>query len=272
MIYKEILPHAQLRPYIKCYWIMEKEYAPGEQEHVFPESCFELLFQQTGRFRHDDMALPQLFFIGQLKHPIYLGGEPVIRQYCVRFWPWGLAPFSSPGTIKDKAIVPADEVLHPQSAKLLTDRLQAATDSTFVSTFDDYFLERLVSWRFDSGTVKAATEYIRLRQGAVKIKELAEYCFTSQRTLERDFSKFLAQTPKDMAAKVKFEHARNYIIRWPRTPFTQVAARFGYTDQSHLTKDFRKYAGMTPSAFAELVVSMHFDTYPDVAFLQDDEI
>jgi len=44
MKYQEYEPHASLRDYVKCFWILEKEYtrdAPNEE--VTPDACIELI-------------------------------------------------------------------------------------------------------------------------------------------------------------------------------------------------------------------------------------
>jgi AraC-like DNA-binding protein len=268
MLYKEYLPAAQLRPYIKCYWVMQKHYAPGEQERVMPESCFELMFQRDGRFTLQGSALPELFIIGHLQGAIYLDGTSELTQFCARIWPWGLPPFGKLDALQGKKTADAAVVLHASTTDLI-ENLKNATEETFTSAFDEYFLTQLLHWRFTGDVIAQATEYIRLHQGVVKIKDLADYCFTSQRTLERSFNKEFHQAPQEMAAKVRFEQVRNSIIRQPRVSLADLAARFGYADQAHLTKDFRRFTGMLPSAFAKDIQAMQFEAEPNVAFLQD---
>ena len=70
MKYQEYEPHASLRDYVKCFWILEKEYtrdAPNEE--VTPDACIELILnfgspyvlQREGGM---DREMPCAFLVG----------------------------------------------------------------------------------------------------------------------------------------------------------------------------------------------------------------
>jgi hypothetical protein len=69
------------------------------------------------------------------------------------------------------------------------------------------------------------------------------------RVLPEPGSRFTAQigiTPKRAAMLVRLSPAIEAIMAG--TAAADVAARFGYADQSHLTRDLRELAGYTPAA------------------------
>ena len=47
-----------------------------------------------------------------------------------------------------------------------------------------------------------------------------------------------------------FEQVRNHLWHYPDTNIAGLAHELGYTDQSHLIREFKRYSGTTPAAFA----------------------
>jgi AraC-like DNA-binding protein len=84
---------------------------------------------------------------------------------------------------------------------------------------------------------------------------------------KRLWSRFTAQigvTPKRAAMIVRLSPAIEAIMAG--TAAADVAARFGYADQSHLTRDLRELAGYTP---ASLYRAWHEDGHNRGTFVQD---
>jgi AraC-like DNA-binding protein len=55
---------------------------------------------------------------------------------------------------------------------------------------------------------------------------------------------------KDVSGLMRFEQARNRLWTEPDVSLAALAQALGYTDQSHLSREFKRYSGVTPSAFA----------------------
>jgi len=69
-------------------------------------------------------------------------------------------------------------------------------------------------------------------------------------TLQRKFRRSSGRTVKDVSALMRFEQARNQLWRDPDTSLAALALALGYADQSHLSKEFKRYSGVTPGTFA----------------------
>jgi transcriptional regulator GlxA family with amidase domain len=101
------------------------------------------------------------------------------------------------------------------------------------------------------------------------VNEVAAAANATVRTLERNFKQSSGHTVKDVSGLMRFEQVRNQLWRNPDSNIAGLAAEFGYSDQAHLSKEFKKYTGTTPAAFArkaknsKLTVSNNF-----VAFVQ----
>ncbi len=50
---------------------------------------------------------------------------------------------------------------------------------------------------------------------------------------------------------VRFSEAYRFKDRNPYIPWTEIAHNFGYYDQTHLIRDFRRFAGVNPNTLRE---------------------
>lgn len=96
--------------------------------------------------------------------------------------------------------------------------------------------------------------------GRIRIDELARRFGVSRRQIEREFLDTVGLAPKAFADILRFGHATRLVRA--RTPLSVAAQCAGYADQSHLTREFRRLAGLTPAACVR----------GDVAFLQDSKV
>ncbi|MET8523513.1 helix-turn-helix domain-containing protein [Nocardioides sp. NPDC004968] len=152
----------------------------------------------------------------------------------------------------------AAEDLIPQLGPSLSERLAAAgTWRPRLDLVQSALLARaggvagdpvdpLVSWLWDRITESG---------GQARIRDLVTETGWSHRYVTTCFQRAVGLTPKAAAGVIRFERAAadistSSIHRLGTLPVAEVAARHGYADQSHLTRDVVRYAGEPPSALA----------------------
>ncbi|MFJ9390942.1 helix-turn-helix domain-containing protein [Nocardioides sp. NPDC101246] len=96
----------------------------------------------------------------------------------------------------------------------------------------------MVSWLWDRITESG---------GQAHIGNLVAETGWSHRHVTTCFQRAVGLTPKAAAGVVRFERAAADL---GRLPIAEVAARHGYADQSHLTREAVRYAGEPPAALA----------------------
>jgi AraC-like DNA-binding protein len=68
---------------------------------------------------------------------------------------------------------------------------------------------------------------------------------------------------------MRFEQVRNQLWLNPNSNLAGLAQELGYTDQSHLSREFKRYCGTTPAAFARKARNGKKIVHTDfVAFIQ----
>jgi AraC-like DNA-binding protein len=108
------------------------------------------------------------------------------------------------------------------------------------------------SLRAPRAEVVEAWRLLTLARGRIRIGELAERVFLSRRRLSTLFAAELGITPKEAARTMRFTHAVSRIgkgVRDGSLDLAALAADCGFADQSHLDREFRAFAGTSPSGW-----------------------
>ncbi|MBT1711208.1 AraC family transcriptional regulator [Fulvivirgaceae bacterium PWU5] len=80
-------------------------------------------------------------------------------------------------------------------------------------------------------------------------EEWAAMACLSLRQFERNFMTRIGITPKLFIRIVRFEHAMKIKNDHPQKSWSQIAEECGYTDSSHLLREFKEFAEFPPSRF-----------------------
>jgi AraC-like DNA-binding protein len=104
------------------------------------------------------------------------------------------------------------------------------------------------SIRGEHHAVRSARDYIESHfQDAVSLEEIASISHLSAFHLIRVFQQEVGLCPHAYLTQVRIERARALILRgWT---LARAAAETGFTDQSHLTRHFKRILGITPGQY-----------------------
>ena len=100
--------------------------------------------------------------------------------------------------------------------------------------------------------VVEAWRLLTATRGRIRIEELAERVFLSRRRLSTLFAAEFGLSPKEAARTMRFTHAVARIgqdVRAGTLDLAALAAECGFADQSHLDREFRGFAGTSPSGW-----------------------
>ena len=100
-----------------------------------------------------------------------------------------------------------------------------------------------------------------------RVSDLAEHIGRSVRTLQRRVRKSTGCPPKRFLAMQRFRRSV-YEIAAGGDGLSMIASDLGFSDQAHLTREFRRHAGVTPGAFRQAWCRPRAQA---VRFLQDAE-
>jgi len=98
-----------------------------------------------------------------------------------------------------------------------------------------------------------ATRRIDERHGNVRISELHDEVGVSRRHLSVMFSRHVGVSPKRYAAIKRFTWTLEQLRGQTSVDWSQLAIDSGYSDQSHLVRDFRRVGAATPQEYLRRV-------------------
>lgn len=245
--YREILPQVLgLAAYIRCFWGSSQPYQTAEDPHgtiVIPDTCADIIY----RVDHTEGTVTGIFCgINDRSFTSYEIGPPghLVSLFAIRFYAWSAYAFSEDslkGSINDLFDVRSrfgwlDDLLRPRllGYHSLAQRSRLA---------EELFLSRLCSAR-QSDVIGRAVTAILSQKGSLRISSLAEECCISSRQLERAFHEYIGLTPKKLSSLIRYQCLWNELLRDPGLSIADAAYRYGYADQPHLLREFKRYHTM----------------------------
>ncbi len=80
---------------------------------------------------------------------------------------------------------------------------------------------------------------------------LEQHIGLSQRQIERLFDKWLGMTPKHFQRVLRVRNTIQFLKQNSQADLADVAIRFGFSDQAHMTREFRSIANTTPGSIRD---------------------
>jgi AraC-like DNA-binding protein len=146
-------------------------------------------------------------------------------------------------------VVELEELLGPD-ARLLVERLYEARGwAERFDLLDAAIARRLADAEGPSPAIAWAWGRLRATHGAVPVTELAGELGWSRRHLGVRFRDEIGVPPKLLARILRFDRVVALLRLQDPDRWAEVAHDCGYYDQAHFNRDFREFAGTTPSAF-----------------------
>lgn len=112
-----------------------------------------------------------------------------------------------------------------------------------ISFIEHILLKRLYYVR-ENIVVNNTIQNILLNKGSLGIANLAKESFVSTRQLERLFHEYVGITPKKLSNLIRYQFLWRDVLAEPDFDVLSAVHKFGYTDQSHLLREFKRYHSM----------------------------
>ncbi len=252
-------PAPALAPFVETLWGV-RGVAHFHVESVLPNGATELMVNlgppqhvvAYGERQADDMYA-RAWLAGiqdqRLVHASPSGADHV----AVRFRPGGAhAFFDLPMDVLTDQVVELSDLLGLPAAEALWARVrEGGSDEARCRALEAWLLERRRAVHPYFATVRRAIDILRGRSWGTPVAEACQRLGLSHRHLVTQFRRTVGLTPKVYARVERFQGVIDACRGRDEVPWSRVAARFGYADQSHLIREFRRLAMVTPEAFLE---------------------
>ncbi len=263
--YSELTPCKELYPYIRCYWGIETPMIrrnDATTELVIPDTCVDIIYHidytdntVTGGFCGVNDCNFHAHNNGTMGH--------MLSTFAIRFYAWSVYAFvddSLHSTMNgyfaiDSRFEWLDKIIRPRLLELKTLREK-------ISFTEQVLLKRLSDVR-ENAIINDTIQNILINKGSLDIAKLAKESFVSTRQLERLFHEYVGITPKKLSNLIRYQFLWRDILCDPDFDILSAVHKFGYTDQSHLLREFKRYHSMD-------IHNAKMVAFKDVGNIQDD--
>ncbi|WP_158827285.1 helix-turn-helix domain-containing protein [Mucilaginibacter lacusdianchii] len=252
MQHHELEPPEVLQDTIKNFWytsISSEELAPGFE--ILPDGFTEIVFMFGSACSiattEGLQPLPSPSLMGLLGKPVMLYAQNHLEVIGIKCFPWTV--FDLLGLSPNTSGVRTFEHPIAQLHSLLDEYVQAGKITEALTEVKQYFINIRPKIATDSTLFKAGAAMSKAN-GTLPVSQVAAAAHATVRTLERKFKQAAGHTVKDVSGLMRFEQVRNHLWFQPDANLASLAQQLGYTDQAHLSREFKRYSGTTPAAFA----------------------
>lgn len=262
--YAEIAPGPALAPYVRCFWgsLHARKMCSGGSR-VIPDSCMDLIFEVnytknrvTGRF----CALDDAAYVTPDR-----SSQDLVASFGVRFYAWTAACFAE-ADFRDALGKVFDPEAHFSSLfRALAPKLFEPDDlAARARLAEGELLQRLRPDRPGSDLLNAIHGMIS-GCGREKVGEIAARAGIGGRRLERRLLELTGAGPKLLNQLIRHQLIYRDVLEG-RFRALDAVEKYGYADQSHLLRDFRRFQGVLPGA-----LSHQYDACCRISSIQERE-
>lgn len=250
----QIKPPKHLSSYIRHYIFLEHPEYEDKNLRLFTDGSTGLILSGSWNLYASDsnVKVPSSFFYGQPAGYKDFTAAGSFSMMAVVFQPYffNVLLNLSAKEVKNQ-IISAEDVLKNELLSFQEDLL-AGTDPGLIIAKLNHFFSRFISGKInpDNELIRAVQQFMLKNKGLVTSKELELFTGYSERHLERKFEDYIGVTPKKYGNIIRLHHFINLMRENAGSESTaSLSYDSGYSDQSHLIKDFKSNTGLTPNQY-----------------------
>ena len=250
--FRIIQPTPALRPFIRCYWILQDKSVGIVSQRTLPTGCMSLVFHRGDRLKvtSRDELQPHSFIFGQESRYSDVTSTGDIEMIVVVFQPHAAKVFfRMPTTLlrdRNVAIADIENVALYDLARKIED---SKNHDICIKEIEEYFCKCLMyETPYYLPRLAEVVRHIN-SFSQTNIRKLADIACLSEKQFSRIFSENIGTTPKEFLRIIRLQRTLSLLQHKPEIGFAQLAYECGYTDQSHMIKEFRLFSGFTPKEY-----------------------
>lgn len=238
--YHEIAPDPRLQKSIYCYWTLKSTTVLSDSYtyRVVSDGCIDLFFEPGIPGKSYVMGLSPVSVSFPLGQQFYYAG--------IRFLPGAFPLFARVNAADLTGKSEQLDNICADTAAYLSNRIAPKMNlQTLKEKLDIFFLSRFFGMdeQIDSRLLHAIF-FIFESKGNLNLYEQLQ-SEISPRQLRRLFHTYIGESPKIFSNIVRFQYTLNQMMLQDNP---HIFWDTGYYDQPHFIKEFRRFAGTTPSA------------------------
>jgi len=154
------------------------------------------------------------------------------------------------GELSDTSLIALEDLWGGEARRLLDQMVEAATSSARRTLLQQFLHQRVQQVAAPSRAVERAVELIREHHGEISTERLAAACGCTSRTLRNLAVAETGLAPKHLARVVRIRHALE-LLSVAGVPLSAAALASAFSDQAHMSREFRELIGEPPSELSQ---------------------
>lgn len=248
-----------LQPYIHSFWSLSSKPDPVFSDTVFrfvpdghPEWMFNLGAPTSLRLSHQlSGQSPRSHFLGHFsRHLDITFPTSGFHIFSIKFQPWAAHLFW-----KDAMKAYTDEVVdlgQGQDLEELETKIHEGQNAQERVRIAEEILRKMLIAPVDA-ELKHCFQALQTTASDFKVEDIMDQSSVSKRRLEQVFSEKIGLPPKAIHRIHRIRRSIDFMRDHPGHSLTHVAHEFNFFDQSHFTREFKRFTGFTPKRFLHLV-------------------
>lgn len=245
--YTEYQPCESLRPYIACYWSDGKREPQSKEPErpvlVIPDTCIDLMIQMNHTTQQISGRLCMLQEESFLS--IQKASRDKITSFAIRFHFWAARLFFNLDLSSSRNQFFDLEILDREWRQLFAPFFYLEDIDKRIKWVEKFLLGKINLQNAEPHFLNSVQQILG-SAGSVTIRNLCEYSCVSQRQMERIFLRETGISPKRLASLVRYQNVWREMATVKEFDVQDAVYRYGYTDQAHLLKEFKRFHGVTP--------------------------
>lgn len=262
MLLKDFIPAEDLRSFVQLYRIVHLQFEPGQPipykaypprpEHClafYPYDTETVEYKNSGQQVHH---VPVVLY-GQFSEVTnrLIGHQFLVFQ--IIFYPGALYCLTGmPASELTNVYMDAESVF-TSSLRFVNEQLYHAKDYSAMIGIANTLVRDLIKKQKNTLLpVDEACRWLLHQDGLTTVDDIAKQACLSTRQLERKFAERTGVAPKTYERIIRFDKAFRLKNSKPHLDWLRIALECDFHDYQHLTKAYKDFTGLGPTAFHEI--------------------
>ncbi len=245
-------PDGEFLGVVREYWEVKGRLSPF-REALLPNGFVEIMFNLGPPHRVVEGAGAGLWerswFSGLQERSIFIESLEGTHLVSIRLHPLSATQmFGFAATSAANSIVDLETLIGAEAPVLREELLAADSPQARFVIFETYLRGRSTGVAV-SAFVRDAVKRIEATHGSLRVADLHHELGVSRKHLAMTFSRYVGITAKAYAQIQRFLWTLEQLRSSSEVDWSRLAAEAGYSDQSHLVRDFRRVGAASPTEY-----------------------
>ena len=246
-------PAPNVARFVTEYWEVEGK-LQAFRETLLPNGCVEVMVNLGPPHRVLSDQAPGVWdrswFSGLQERALVIESLEGTHLLAARLHPLGALELLGPGAPRAaNSVVDLGTLIGEDAVALRDAALRAASAAERLALLEQFLSARLERREASPEFVRQAATRLEAAHGALRVSELHEQIGVSRKHLAVTFTRAMGISAKAYAQIQRFIWTLARLREQSTVDWSALAGEAGYSDQSHLVRDFRRIGAATPTEY-----------------------